>query len=398
MKRIFVLLLLTFVMSMPEMVSAKDYEFSEIETFFHEYSRIESNWSNGKLKRGEDLYGMDDEKIGYMYRVYTIDVQQGYILYLDEFGIVEAAFEGEDSARNIDGKVYYILPSRFLSKKEYYQMLDDNEVDSQDVWNLHNNEDIINIFGGGTGLSVTGDPYDPENLIFSNVNYTINTSHVINLTSNYASYSTSMSGKYYVDGVPDYNNFPDSPINNGCGPTAAAMMIAYYDNEKYNGFTEIEGICWWQKFPDIHSDDDDLVDELIVEMSDYLGNCSDASGNNTLEHNQCHGVSTAQLAAGLENFLDDEGYDEWNTVVNSFDVDRAGYQRLISTGNPSVIFINDHPTYAPGDAGHFVLGMGHYAAYMSQPGVIIYDNWSTTGREIYLSYDVVALYTFLYND
>lgn len=266
---------------------------------------------------------------------------------------------------------------------------------SNTTYTLDGDKVLLEERSDGTTLHFT---YDADGSLLS-MNHNGNEYfYITNLEGDIIPYSTSMSGKYYVDGVPDYNNFPDSPINNGCGPTAATMMIAYYDNEKYNGFTEIEGIWWWQKFPDIHSDDDSLVDELIVEMSEYLGNCSDASGNNTLEHNQCHGVSTAQLAAGLENFLDDEGYDEWNTVVNYFEADKAGYQQLISTGNPSVIFINDHPTYAPGDAGHFVLGMGHYAAYMSQPGVIIYDNWSTTGREIYLSYDVVALYTFLYND
>lgn len=400
MKKIFsIILLITLTFSFAGISDSKaaSVEFKEIQTFFEEYSEVEQSWSEGKLKRGESLYGPDDEKIGYMYRIFNNNLQQGYILHLDGFGIVEATFEGEDLASNINGKVYYLLPGRFLSKSDYYDIIN-NSASEQDEFDTEE-DDIYPVSRSvvSTGISVTGNPLT-NTVTIENYDYTINTSHVMDLSSNYSSYSTSTSAKFYIENTPDYHNYSYGPISNGCLPTSAAMLIAYYDNEMYNTFTDIEG-PFAAQFPLDHADDPDLVDELIIEMSDYTGNCAHyPTGEIIYPHFICHMVTGNQTIAGITNFLDDANHDEWVAIADQFDTSVGQYQQLINLGNPSIIIIENHPIYNPGGIGHAVLGMGHYAAYMSQPGIIVHDDLSSTSKEIWLSYSVAEWFIFLYTE
>lgn len=395
---IMLLITLAFSFAGTSDLKAASVEFKEIETFFEEYSQVEATWKDGKLKRGEDLYGQNDEKIGYLYRIFNKNVQQGYILYLDDLGIVEATFECEDLASNIIGKVYYILPGRFLSKTDYYDIIDVSAFEHEDEIIENKYIDSIYTRSLSTGQLTTGAPHDPSTLQYWAYFYEVITPDVMDLSSNFASYSMSTSAKFYINSIPDYHNYPYGPISNGCIPTSAAMLIAYYDNEEYNDFTEIEGPEWSQDFPLDHADNRDLVDELIIEMSDYLGNCIDYSTGLSLEHCECHPIPSSTASAGISNFLDDAGHDEWDAISGYFDTSTSQYQQLINLGNPSIISIKNHPIYNPAGVCHAVLGMGYYYIYMSQPGAIVHDDWSSTSREIWLSYDVCAYFTFLYND
>jgi len=396
MRKLIIIALVSLFFTSVGVVSAASVEYNEIKTFFEEYSHVEETWSEGKLKRGDDIYGPNSEKIGYMYRIFNKNVQQGYILYLDELGIVEAVFEGKDLASDITGKVYYILPGRFLSKIDYYDIVDKSIYEQIDLYHEVDYNDYNNPPGESSGWASTGDPYFPEDVTFTNEWFTINTSSVPNVSENLDGESTSFSSKSYLNNVPDYHNWSVGPIYGGCGPTAAAMMIAYYDNEEYDYLTDIDGTQYGQDFPLTHTQVNNTVDDLIIEMSDYLGNCRDADGNNTIPHNQCQGVGPGPFSAGMTNYLDAGYWDDYDVVIGRFDVGYTDYKNLINLGNPAVIYIENHPFYSAGDGAHYVLGTGYYTAMQSLPGAIVYDDWSTTPKEIFLSFNVLKYYYFLY--
>lgn len=389
---IFVSLVL-IVISSTLVVSAEEHS-EEIKTFFQEYSQIEEAWEGGRLIRGEHLYGENNQKIGSIHRVFNKGAQQGYILYLDNIGIVEASFEGEDLASNIKGKVYYILPGKFLNQSDYFDLVKKPA--------NHNRKALVNekVFNTistelQSGVMASGNPLTNA-ISTSTYNYSILTPYVMNLASNYSSYSTSMTSKHYIENVPDYQNYSYGPISLGCFPTSAAMLIAYYDNEIYNTFSYLEGLMA-EQFPINHSTDRDLVDELIIEIANFTGNCADYStGENTIPHDECHTISGVQGMAGVQNYLESKNHAEWSVVADKFSTNSSQYRELVSLGNPTLVTINNHPIYSPGGIEHTVLGVGYYMSYMSNPGLIVYDNWNSTGREIWISYSAVEWFIFLH--
>ncbi|GEM_PF-3254595 len=356
---------------------------NEISIFIQEYSLVEPTWVNANVHSFERLYNIDDDLIGYLYRIYQNNVQQGYIIYLFEMGITEAKFTGVDKAIDIYGKVYYVVPSGFFSKKqlqENYDIL---------VYNATIQTDLT---GTGWGQDVTLIRYNPDG---SELNYEsvedyfyINTSHVPNLSANVNSYYISMVSKVWIENVPSYLGQLVG-MANVCAPTAGAMFIAYYDNELWNNLSTLEGGWWWQYFPLLHEDDEDLVNELVLQLSGYFRTCINMNGDLT-DPTNCVGSSAEEVAFGLKNYLDDHNHSSYTGIKATMGVDYDDYTALIALGNPSVVQLAASSSYG----SHSVIGIGFYSAYMSPSGLIIYDD--QTHGEVWISYSIATYYEFLY--
>jgi hypothetical protein len=68
------------------------------------------SWIVGGALKSKKIRDIDNKTVGYIYRVYRDNVQEGYIIYKMDSGIVEASFEGKDSYSEVNGNKHYILP------------------------------------------------------------------------------------------------------------------------------------------------------------------------------------------------------------------------------------------------------------------------------------------------
>lgn len=381
-------ILLTIGIIIPKSVEAS-YINDEISIFVEEYSQVEPTWQDSKIKNGDILHSTSGEKIGYLFRVYQKNIQNGYIVYLDQSGIVEAKFIGEDRAKDIEGKVYYVFPSKFLTKKQ----VDDFELQDNDLYSS----------GYGWGYNVdswytNGVHYQYDKFTYDTYSITSNT--VPDLSSNYDSYSTSMSGKYWVTDVPDYLN---EAVPNGCVPTASAMLAAYYDNEKWNDLSTYEGDDYWvpfhtvrPKFPmsaefDVSAGkySSQAAKDLIFEMAIRMHTCHDGIAENC-------GTSIVNAANGLTDFFTENNHSEYDAVFSPVDYgtytnEFFDYTALIIKGNPALLFLGAE-IYGE---QHVVLGVGFYSAYLSPDGFIIHDD--LTHGQTWISQDFVHGFMFMYS-
>lgn len=398
MKKFFTVTLMLIFLTSLTVVSATDKELNEVETFFKEYSEFESSWQGAKLVKGERVFGLEDKEIGNIYRVYNDKSQQGYVLYVESFGIVEATFKGIDTAKNQKSDVYYILPGRFMSRDDYYKQIDTSHND--DALIIENkflssskSTYYVGIFASGNALTNTIS-------IDDSYNYIINTNHAMNLSSNSVISTTTAGTEAYINNVPDYHNYPYGPVGKGCYPTSAAMLLAYYDNEADNSFVTTDPANI--DFPINHSSFKTMVDGLIIDLAELMGNCSDYNtGQNIYTGNNCHSISLGQSMVGLTHYLDNGNHDEYVAIADKFYNNFPQYQQLINLGNPAIIRVNNSPLYGvvpSGDLGHAVLGVGYYATINTDAGVLIHDNWESTNKVIWLNIDAVQWFEFIYEE
>lgn len=390
MKKYFLIILVCLLFFTPgstQAISTDEKVINEqIELFVDVYSTLEETWQNAKIKKGESIYGSNDQEVGYIYRLFSKEnVQRGYILYLNEKGIVEATFDGTDNVSEIKGKVYYIMPGRFLSKKAFVEYTANYSEDEQNPYS------DVGVDYGATGERYDGDPLDPANINTTIVSYTVSSSHMPDLSSN-VDYSSSLyHASWIIDGVPDYMNWPDADFNNACAPVSAANLVAYYDNEYKDSFSNQEG--WFDKFNMNHDGD---ADDLINELGDYMGNCVafDIWGNQvTLPPANCHGANDEQVGAAINDYFDDRGLGEWELYHDFFSSNFEEYKSIIRLGNPTLIGLWGHATYGT----HLTTGVGYYVVNGAPAGVVIHDNWQNTGENIWLAASEADVFFFIYD-
>lgn len=379
MKKIIILIIFMFSITLTTLsidVSAKSISDDLVNEFVSNVSHLVDTWSNPKIKKGDTIYGTDDKEVGYLYRIYEGNKQEGYVLYLNSIGIAEATWEGTDSASGIKGKVYYITPGLFMSKSEFrkYQnnqndsgvLLGDNEIGST----------VYHVTNGSTGQ-------------MSTINFSFDSSRVPSLSNNVQIMSGPYAIRRTIQEVPDYN------WSYGCAPTSGGMLVAYYDNQVWDSLSSYDGnddytltYEWVDRW--LLSDyarNYDVVDDLIEELasSSYFNTNSDG------------GTTVAQMNVGLENYFADNGLSTYKVYLGDFQENISDYEALIRSGNTAIISMFGHPTYQ----NHGVLGMGYLLAAPSTMGAIVHDTWPTEDgypKEIFISYDLLNYYSFIYND
>lgn len=207
-------------------IEGTSFDKMDFQTFVDDLALSMIEWENPVIKKCENLYDVDDTVIGTLYRVYEKNIQAGYFVYLDDFGIVEVTFEGSDEASTIKGKVYYSFPSGFFNE---------NFRDSIEVVSSLNSEEKR--YGSGVGVIVDATwnwfnvliEYDETQITYDfNSGIPLLRSHVTSTSSNYHYQA-------WIEDVPDFLNYDD---DFACVPTATTMMMAYYDNVYIENFTE----------------------------------------------------------------------------------------------------------------------------------------------------------------
>lgn len=165
----------------------------------------------------------------------------------------------------------------------------------------------------------------------------------------------------------------------GCGPTAGAMFLAWYD---MMGYTEL-GDDW--RYPQTGSrlDWPDLAAELRKDK--YMqGFCSLTSANS----NGLAGttVLTGNCLMGLHKYITEKGIDAWleQVAVNSDEEMDTAYERIkqeIDAHRPIIIFYcasDEHCNDIGIDGikgGHVALITGYYEDAAGAPGLVINPGW-----------------------
>jgi hypothetical protein len=373
----------SLILFTPSEVQAKNAQDKLVKTFVEECSETIEQWNNVTSVRGEKLYNYADEVIGEIYRVYDSDTQYGYVLYLDETGITEAAWEGRDRAQDIKGRVYYVMPGKFFSREEmneYVQSQMDNNVESQSEGALAGS--LYHTVDAGSGYYT-----------IYNYSITLQSSYFPDLTDNVTYVGSTWSLRYDVENVPDYLAL----ITNGCAPTAGAMFVGYYDNEIWDSLSTFDGTG---SYPDsyVYAGGNyynyTTVVNLINELADYM------------DYNPSDGTYPYPMAVGLEEFFHDSGYTSYNVLTGLFsenteyypgsddDVNLGDYEYIIRKGNVAIINMYNNNTYG----NHSTLGMGYLYARTAGMGAIIHDGFPTEMGypvEVFITYDALDSYYFI---
>lgn len=381
MKKIFiVVIIVTFFAFAPFRVSAEPYNDAHVKEFVDSVSTVVDTWSHPVVSQGDYIYGAEDQKIGYLYRIFEQNTQAGYVLYLDSVGIAVAAWEGEDSAKDIRGKVYFIAPNLFVSRSDFMEYQETN-IEDQAIPDDTVGSTVYHVTDGSTGAMVTIN------------NFTLDTSRIPNLSSNTYLISTNYAVRKTITSVPDYNWYE------GCAPTSGGMLTAYYDNEVWDSLSPYDvgdyplSYIWVDRWLlSDYAKNYDEVDNLIEELASPTYFNTNSSGGTTI----------AQMNVGLEDYFADHGLSTYKVYLGAFTsedltLNISDYQTLISRGNPSLVSMFNHPTYG----NHAVLGMGYLYAAPSSVGAIVHDTWSSEQGypvEVFISYSLLYTYSFIYND
>ena len=245
-------------------VEARSIIYDEVEQFVYDYSHLKSTWVGAKIRDIEKLYDINNDVLGWLFRIYNKNQQQGYVIYMVNNGITVAKFTGEDMAKTIKGKVYYISPNGFMTKqalmKNYDALINSQNYETDKTTS-------------GTGTNVTQVNYDENDdavtYNYNDITFYINISHVPNLSSNTESYSITYYSELRINNIPSYLNDLDN-IWGSCAPTAGSMLVAYYDNELWDNLSVYDGAS---DFPLLHENNLSAVNSLIFELAGYYRTC-----------------------------------------------------------------------------------------------------------------------------
>lgn len=109
-------------------------------------------------------------------------------------------------------------------------------------------------------------------------------------------YSSSYLNEVSIKNVPNYMNTQYN--NNGCAPTAAAMYLAYLEDNVYNN------ICNNLNLPIRHTDDKSKVDMFIRHLGDNYFNTTNT------------GTSRTNISTGYDNYFFDHGLGNYRCEVS----------------------------------------------------------------------------------
>ncbi len=280
MKKVILVILFFIVISSFASVEASSFDKKDMQKFVDDLSLNFQEWENPKVKKSETLYDIDDTVIGSIYRVFEEGEQSGYVIYLNDFGVVEVTFRGIDEATDINGKVYYSFPGKFFDKKtrDLIPIIESSE--SQDT-----------NFGSGTGTIavVEWDYWGIVEIDMTQITYNF-TGRTPYLPGNVLTSSSGYHLQKWIDEVPDYLNYDD---DYACVPTATAMMMAYYDNEYRTGFVDYSSNFPLEAHGYNNSQVRALVEVFISEMH------SNKPGD------QYDGTYSWEFSSGLTTYFDE---------------------------------------------------------------------------------------------
>jgi len=157
-----------------------------------------------------------------------------------------------------------------------------------------------------------------------------------------SSYSATSSVEYSISGVPYY------PWRDGCSPTAAGMVLGYWDSHGYSNFPS--------------------RDYLIDALADAMGTNWPGNGA-TWPWNIDNGIETVCDTYNYPNFqASNDYYVSWSEVKTEVNANRPFVLSMLNGGTA----IGCSQDYGE----HSVTCMGYYDG--STDYVLLHDTWSTT--------------------
>jgi hypothetical protein len=166
------------------------------------------------------------------------------------------------------------------------------------------------------------------------------------------------SGDPYIPGVPDLT------WHDGCGPTAAANILAYWDDHGYPALVDEE----------TGKTVGDLIHELVAAMQ------TDASGNTSDGHVD-DGIRAVCNDSAYNNNYDFtiDGPDSW-TVWSKI-------QGAIKASRPCLLIVHGHGTY--GDHSMTVVGYRQVVKDCAADDhfVTVHDTWPNGGADVEIPYE-----------
>ncbi len=215
-------------------------------------------------------------------------------------------------------------------------------------------ESLSPIFATGTDAIGIDDSYVSINAVSDTSSSTIHETPGLNVDL-YTSHYDSFSSAQYLTNCPTYYNYSYGPVDNGCAPTSATMLVSFYD--RYSNMTNlIDGLL-----PLEHSDNKKAVDKVIVEMAKYM------------KTNTKSGTTRANQVSGLTNYLADKGYSNYRAYyLTTFNE----YAEVInSKHNPAMLSIKCIEDDGTDAGGHSVLGIGVANVRYSGNFMITHYDW-----------------------
>ncbi len=215
-------------------------------------------------------------------------------------------------------------------------------------------ESLSPIFAKGTEAIGIDDSYVNINAVSDTSSSTIHDTPELNVDL-YTSHYDSFSSYQYLTDCPSYYNYSYGPVEQGCAPTSATMLISFYD--RYSNMTNlIDGLL-----PLEHSDNKKAVDKVIVEMAKYMKTSTKS------------GTTRANQVSGLTNYLADKGYSNYCayylTTFNEY------AQVINSKHNPAMLSIKCIEDDGSDAGGHSVLGIGTANVRYSGNFMITHYDW-----------------------
>jgi hypothetical protein len=360
-------------------VSANDLGFVkeklEVYEYVEEINELTKNWNDVTISNPVDLYSINNDKIGHLYKIFDSNIEKGYIIYLDEIGVAKVSFNSNADIEGIEGLVYYIFPSLFV---DFYTAIE-----------ITSHKFINDYYTSGIGSFYEEGYYFEDNIIKYGLlerqrTYYINTNHIPNLSTN-TTYSSQVYSSYkYINNVPDYLN---EHRHNGCVPTASAMIIAYLDNEWEDEISSFDigdypmsaESNFWGSYT---NEADDLIDELYDRFDSTF-----------------FGTTIPNFSMGFNEYLESVNFGDYkvylspvndgnDTTTNEY----YDYKLLINYGNPSVLFVG-----AEQYGGlHAVAGVGYITSSIIGNGFVVQDDLEHGIS--FITDDYVMYFAFLYQE
>lgn len=262
---------------------------------------------------------------------------------------LDTKFENTSKIINSWKNSNYKYIFKFKNNNEYFNLFkvkENNELKGYFILNeigeletfYSGNCDNINFSDLTTLSPIFSSGVELEEESNDNINLIDSSTYFVPPVLNVDLYKTSFSSYHseqLITGCPFYYNYSYGPVDNGCSPTTAAMLISFYDR-----YSELDNLLD-KELPLNHEDDKENVDKLIIELANLMGTNKFRDG-----------TSTTQIMSGYAQYLSNKGYYGFQPrLVSLYD----DYSYIINTyKNPA--HLNIHT--ANSNEGHSVLGVG----------------------------------------
>lgn len=270
----------------------------------------------------------------------------------------DSSFVLKDRIETLDKDLYFYYVYNSSSQFQGYVTVSDDKIKTMRVFDKEPNiNNIVSRYDFSMILENSSEASTSNEIVMPKVSDDLYTSHY-----------DSFSSMQYLLNCPFYYNYPYGPVKNGCVPTAAGMLVSFYD--RYSDMSNlIDGIL-----PLNHEKDKESVDKLIYDLSNYM-------------YTSKKGTILINGKYGLTNYFLQNGYYMYQA---NFNYDFNFYAKIINYyHNPAIVNLK-YINLDDSDSNymHAVLGVGVANLKYSGNFVIChYGDYDENHGDFYVSED-----------